>query len=203
MNIAVMQVGMRGTDSVSLIDTQAKATSFKTAPRPVDFVMQYLGSASKAGVATILAAGLGFMPITYADRFNGTQAVAECQALALPKGITVWLDVEGINPLHTTPQQLIKLINDWAATVQAAGYIAGLYVGSGCLLTSLELYDLKITRYWHSMSRVVDRNGQLAEPACGWCMHQCYSTQTLQGIEVDYNFVCKDNNGRLPTMAIA
>jgi hypothetical protein len=201
MNIvsATAKVGARGTDSVTLIQSATMAQNLKAAG--VDFVLQYLGSVTAEHVGFILAAGMAFMPVTYADKFDGPTTVAELQALGMPKGITTWLDVEAVGTMD--PTLLKSKINAWAKAVQAAGYVAGLYVGAGCPLTSIELYQLAVTRYWHSLSRTVDRNGADSCPACGWCMYQLFPSETVGGVWSDYDFVQQDWQGRLPTWAVA
>jgi hypothetical protein len=192
-------VGARGTDSVTLIDA-VTAAKFKASG--VDFVFQYLGTVTAQGVADIVAAGLGFMVVTYADQFDGPKAVAELRALDLPAGCTVWLDVESIGPTVTIAS-LKAQINSWAAAVFAAGYVPGLYVGANCQLTSLELYQLAVVRYWASESMIVDRNGQLAAPACGFCVVQCFPSVLWQGVEVDMDFIHEDYQNRLPSWVAA
>ncbi len=192
---ATATVGARGTDSVTLITTAAQAQALKASGN--DFVIQYLGSVTSAIVDIILAAGLAFMPVTYADKWDGPTTVNELKALGLPTGCTVWLDVEGVGAMD--PTALKAAINNWATAVQAAGFVAGLYVGSGCPLTSIELYQLKVTRYWHSLSRTVDRNGQDSCPACGWCMYQLFPSVTWGGVWSDVDFIQQDWQGRLPT----
>ena len=199
MKTALAFVGARGADSVALV-TSDGASALKGAG--INFVFQYLGSVTAAGVQAIVDAGLAFMPVTYADQFNGPSAVAHLQALNLPAGCTVWLDLESIGTSVPVPL-LIQQINLWASTISTAGYQPGLYVGASSQLTSLELYELNVVRYWHSMSRILDRNGQLAEPACGYCVHQLYPTQNCAGWAVDLNFVQQDYQGRLPTWVVA
>jgi hypothetical protein len=199
MQTIEVPVGSRLTDSVTLV-TAATAGKFKASG--IDGCFQYLGTVTAQGVADITGAGLGFMPGTYAAAFNGPAAVAECQSLGLTPGCTVWLDVEGIGPTVTIPS-LKQQINDWAAAISGAGFQPGMYVGSNAQLTSLELYQLDVVRYWHSLSRILDRNGMLAEPACGFCVHQLYPTVTRCGVSVDLDFVQQDYQGRLPSWVVA
>jgi hypothetical protein len=188
--------GARGTDSVTLIDSAVKAAALKSSG--VDFVLQYLGSVTPAILVIILEAGLAFMPVTYADRFDGHETVQELAALNIPKGATVWLDVEGITNLPFV--EVMAKADAWGEAVVNAGYIAGIYVGANALMTSTELYGLvHITRYWKSQSRVTDRGGMLAEPMCGWCMVQLYPSISWAGIWVDLNFIQEDYENRLPT----
>ncbi len=199
MKTSTAFVGARGTDSVTLIDS-ATAAAFKS--NGIDFVVQYLGSVTAQGVRDIVGAGLALMVVTYADQFNGAQTVAELQALGLPAGCTVWLDVESIGP-SVTVQSLKDQINAWAKAVQSAGFMPGLYVGVGAQLTSVELYQLLVVRYWHSLSIILDRNGQPAAPACGWAMFQLYPTTTWEGVSVDMDFIQEDYQGRLPAWVTA
>jgi hypothetical protein len=200
MQAAQGKVGQRFIDSVTLI-TPTLAAALKTAA--FDGCFQYLGGGVTAqAIQAITSAGLAFGTVTFADRFDGAATVAELHALGLPNGITTFLDVEGIGP-NLSSNALIARINTWATAVQDANYEAGLYVGAGCPLTSIELYALKVTRYWKGLSRIIDRNGQLAEPGCGWCVHQLFPTVDRAGVNVDINFIQQDFRGRLPTWTVA
>lgn len=194
-------VGARGTDSVTLIDTPDKVQ--KLIDAKVDFVVQYLGSVTTKVVENICNAGLALMLVTYANRYDGPMTVKQLRALAIPDGFTVWLDVESVGDLD--PVTLRAKINAWAAVVSAAGYMPGMYVGPNCKLTSVELYQLKVVRYWHCGAKIIDRNGQIAEPGCGFCMYQLFPETKVgadeQGngsILVDFDFVQQDFRNRLP-----
>lgn len=192
---ALGRVGARGTDSRALIDSAETARALKEAG--ADFAMQYLGTVTTAAVDAILGAGLALMPVTRANKFDGPAAVSELAALKLPSGCTVWLHVE--SDASTPPAVLRQQIDDWATAIVAAGFEAGLYVGAGCPLTSVELYALKVTRYWKSQSKIIDRNGQLAEPGCGWCMIQAYPEIIWAGVRVDIDIIQQDYRNRLPS----
>jgi len=189
----------RGVDTVRLL-TEAEALALRAAG--VDYAIQYLGSVTADGVAGIIGAGLGLYPVTFADQWDGPKTVAELEALGIPAGTTVFLDVEGVGPT-ITPAALIEKINAWADAVSHAGFISGLYVGAQAQLTSQELYELRIFRYWKGLSKVIDRNGALAEPACGWCLVQLYPTSTCAGVLVDFSFVQRDYKGRIAPWAFA
>jgi len=191
-------VGARGTDSVTAL-SQDTAQALKSTG--IDFAVRYLGSVTSSEVAQILNAGLAFMPVTYADRFDGSATVSEAQALELPANATIWLDAESVKD---DPPTLRSKINLWARDVAAARFMPGLYVGAGVGLTSIELYALAVVRYWRSMSRIVDRNGQLAEPACGFCLEQLFDTVTWAGLlRADINFARKDWRGRVANWVVA
>ena len=193
-------VGARGVDCVTLLDghlSEGLAASGKC-----DFVVQYLGSVNAAGLQEIAQSGLAVMVVTYADVWNPESTVAELKAIDYPAGCTVWLDVEGVNATFGS-STLISNVNTWAAAVSAAGWQPGLYVGANALLTSSELTALAVVRYWRGMSRIVDRNGALAEPASGFCCTQLYPTQTIAGVSVDVDVIGQDWQGRLPTWCVS
>lgn len=200
MTLAAKQafVGARGIDAVTLISSMDSARRVREAQ--VDFVVQYLGSVTPEIVSYVTDAGCGFMPVTYADKFDGYATVQQLARLKLPPLTTTWLDVEGVGTID--PLALQGKINDWAMAIDAAGFEPGMYVGPNSLLTSIELYRLKVRRYWRSAARIVDRNGELAEPACGYCMFQLLPSITWGGIFSDVDFVQQDYRQRLPTWAI-
>lgn len=186
--------GAKGFDCDTVLDDASSARLFAAGMR---FGVRYLGSLTSGELDAMLASGLACMPVTFGGAFDGPQAVRHAQQAGIPKGATVWLDLEGqsiATPIHT----LVTKINMWSGSVRTAGYDPGLYVGANALLTSTELYALSMDRYWHSLSRVVDRNGQLAEPSCGWCMHQLFPSTTVAGVFVDFDFVQQDYRGRVP-----
>jgi hypothetical protein len=193
MKAELAYVGARGTDCVTSL-TPGTAVAFKTTG--IDFSVRYLGTVTPGELQGILDAGLAFMPVTYADRFDGPTAVAECKALGLPLGITVWLDAEGLSKMPTA--DVIAKINAWATAVKAAGYEPGLYVGDSVPLTAQELYALGVVRYWRSMSMV-------PEPRCGFCMTQVQPTQNWRGVgvPVDLNMIGADYFMRRPTWTVA
>lgn len=187
-------VGALGFDTIVTIDA-AHAT--KLAAWGMKFAVRYLGSLSSVEVDTLHDAGLAVMPVTYGGAFNGDLAVAQLRAAGIAPGTTVWLDLEGQGGKRT-PVMLVTIVNEWAAKVKAAGYDPGLYVGWDAVLTSTELYALSVDRYWHALSRLSDRNGDLSEPSCGWCMYQLYPSITVGGVLVDVDVIQKDYKNRLP-----
>lgn len=166
----------------------------------------YLGVINSRRVESVLNAGLGFVPVTLAGAYNNgpEDELKQLSALGIPKGATVFLDLEGMAAWKADPLVLIQKIEAWAATVTTAGYLAGLYAGVPQPLTSEELFKLKgITRYWKGQGRQVDRFGKLSEPSgCGWCMTQMFPSYNMgcPAVWVDGNMVGQDYKGRVPTM---
>lgn len=200
MKAQLARVGMRGIDAVQLVDA-IHARDLKAAG--IDYVVQYLGSVSPIGVQDIVAAGLAFSPVTYADKFDGDAAARELVNLGVPAGVTAWLDLEGAPIMAMQPADLIIEINAWAHAVTASGFQPGLYIGSPQPLTGDELYALAVVRYWKAPSNVIDRNGVLTQPRCGFCQYQLWPSQTVAGVWADYDFIQEDLEGRLPTWCVA
>lgn len=190
-----------GYDCITVMDA-TRASALKAAG--MAFAIRYLGSVTAAELAIILDAGLLFMPVTFSREPGwvptpgmGTQDgqvdVQHLQALGLPKGCTVWIDLEGVAST-VSAADVATWINDRAAVIQAAGYDAGLYVGAGDGLDGGQLYALaNINRYWRSLSDV-------PQPSCGWALMQLYKTVTLAGTEVDIDCVQFDFQDRLVSM---
>lgn len=190
-----------GFDTVMALDA-AHAAGLKAAG--MSFAIRYLGSITAPELQVILDAGLLFMPVTFSrgagwaptsgmGLADGERDVAQLQALNVPKGCTVWVDLEGVDPTAGF-QAVSDWINTRAAILRRAGYDAGLYVGAGDVLNSAELYGLmNIDRYWRSLS-------QVPEPSCGFSLLQLPHTITLAGVEIDVDCVQYDFQGRLPTM---
>ncbi len=201
MIVQKAKVGARGVDSVafSMSGTASQAKSLNDSG--IDFFVGYLGMFNRDRLKMILDAGMAFMPVTVAGAYDGKAAAATCVALGLPKGCTVWLDLEGKKAFSTPPEELKTAINDWATAIIASGYEPGLYIGSPQPLTGDELYHLKVVRYWKAPSRVVDRNGKVWDgPSCGFCMYQLWPSVTWgTGVWTDVNFIQQDFRGRLPS----
>lgn len=177
-----------GADCVSTLTAESAQGLYDAGIR---FAMRYLGGLTSAELQAILSAGLLVGLVTYADVFDGPRAVAELRELAIPAGVVVWLDIEGIGP-DTSADRVTASVNAWAAAVSSAGYVPGLYVGANACLTSPQLYALDVVRYWRSASLV-------PEPACGYCLTQLSPTITLAGISIDVDVVGHDYRGRAPT----
>ena len=202
-------VGARGVDSLPFSQggTMTQAQALKASG--VDFFVGYLGAMNPARIAILLSAGLAFMPVTFAgEYFDGADdELSQLKALGLPPGCTVWLDLEGDKSYKWPTNDLIRLINDWAVKIIAAGYQPGLYVGSPQPLTGEELAALQVVRYWKAPSRVVDRNGRAWDSpgSIGFCMFQMWPQGNWKdtGVFVDVNIIGQDFRGRVPNWVVA
>ena len=112
--------------------------------------------------------------------------------------MSLYCDPEG-PASTTTAADCVAYVNAWAKSVQAAGYVAGLYVGYGIPLTPQQLYqDLLVTAYWRSCSLVQDvavRGYQMIQEIPG--------NQTVLGIKVDVDVIQADKNGDTPPWIVA
>lgn len=162
----------------------------------------YLGAMTLGRLSALTAAGIAFMPVTYGmapEHYSGGTSAAQCQALGLPEGASVWLDLEGMAAFHTYPATLIREANDWAAVVEASGFMPCLYVGVPQPLTGEELYSLKHVRYWHGQGDIRDRYNRPVSLECGWTMRQRWPSVVRGGVAVDDNAIGPDLLGRLPS----
>lgn len=127
---------------------------------------------------------------------DGVHAGANAQLVGLPKGVTLFLDLEGT--VSSAPE-VTAYVNAWASEVRARGYEAGLYVGAGQPLTGDELYHaLSVDRYWRSFSQVPEVTRR------GYTLLQLYPTVTLaSGLSVDVDALQEDYLGGTPTWAVA
>ncbi len=206
MKTAQALIGAVVVDSLpfSQAGTAAQANALRDAG--ADALAGYLGVINAERVGYVLAAGLGYIPVTLAGEYNDgpNDEIAQLKSLGIPGGVTVFLDLEGMAAFKSDPVALAAKIDDWGMKVAAAGYIPGLYVGVPQPFTSQELWSLKVQRYWRGQGSVRDRNNALAEPSgCGWCMTQMFPSHSRGGVWVDSNMVGQDYRGRVPSWAVA
>jgi len=219
MNLTKLKTGALGFDTFSKLDdyqpesartlVDAIITATLDSDRQIQFAIRYLENLTKTELEYIVGIGqLAVAFVNVAGDFDGPKTTERLSALGIPKGATVFADLESgaFRPEERNPFSLIRdvfakdisaRINSWAAEVQAAEYVAGLYVGDGALLTSEELFSLRVTVYWHAASLVVDRHGNEAGPKCGWQLHQLSSpNQVVGGVQIDFDVLESDHFGR-------
>lgn len=167
----------------------------------------YLGAVTPERLAVVLAAGLAFIPVTFAGEYNDgpNDEVGQLRALGIPEGTSVFLDLEGLKAFREDPAGLIAKINAWADGIAAAGYVPCLYVGVPQPLTSAELYALRVRGYWRGQGSIRDRANALAEPTgCGWMMIQMFPSKNYgePATWVDMNMIGADYKGRVPIWVV-
>lgn len=181
------------------------------------FVVRYLGGLTREELDRILCAGLAVMPVTYSrgagwtpsgplGEEDGDLAVDRLEALGMPQGATVWLDLE---ECAGPAVQTTAWVNAWSLVVKSAGYEPGLYVGANPGgLDSDALWKLPFTtRYWRSCSRVPEPSNR------GWCMQQLKPWNIklelkpwnikLGPLIVDVDVIEQDFKGDVPSWVVA
>lgn len=141
----------------------------------------------------------GYVPSTMQGLQDGTREVTRYNALALPRGGGIVWDAEGMGG---TAQNTIDSGNAYAGAVQANGNQCIAYVGDSVPLSPSQLYALRETLYWHSLSNVQ----QVA--TCDYAMLQAYPTRIVDlgaaGVhQVDVSLIYSDKRGRAPMIVRA
>jgi hypothetical protein len=211
MRTELAEVGARVVDSYPFSANGTEDQAHLLAKSEVDGLFGYLGAINPTRLRYVLDAGMAFLPVTFANHFDGGRAVAQLEALGIPQGTTTFLDVENVwptplnsNTLVMSSDLLIARIDAWAEAIDHAGYEPGLYPGSPQPLTSDQLWKLKVRRYWDALSEERDVNGDLARPRCGFCVSQMYPSRVWRdtGVLVDVNMIGEDFLKRLPTWVV-
>lgn len=158
----------------------------------------YIDHVTPTELEAQLAAGIAFAPVTYALELDAAHILARLEVLGVPKGVTVWLDIERVKDALDAAD-ITARINACSKALVAAGYQAGVYVGAGCPLDEAALFALPyVSRYWHSCSDVPRVRAR------GYCMHQHRPNDVIvEGEDVDVDTVEPDYKGGLPVFAIA
>ena len=147
----------------------------------------------------ILNSGLALMPVQHARRQgwspnralgqrDGQEASANAETVGFPDGVSLWCDLKGVSS-SAQEKDVIDYCEAWHEAVSAAGYIPGLYVGAGALLTGQQLYDLPFQHYWRSQSQVPD------VPNRGYQVIQLGPPLQLNGVWIDLDVALNDNRG--------
>jgi hypothetical protein len=160
------------------------------------------GNLTAAEAETILDAGLALMAVQHVSSAGwvpseslgtsyGQYAVANAQAIGLPAGINLWLDLEGVAS-GTAAAIIQDYCNAWYDQVSAAGYVPGIYIGANCGLSATQITGLRFRYFWQSGSTV---------PAIstGYCMRQSISSSyMIDGVAYDLDTIQADEYGQTP-----
>lgn len=176
--------GMRGFDCNTPVDREGAVAFYEKGYR---FAVRYirrrtarLHDLSMSEIERLHDAGLAVMPVQHVEsesswipsadkgREYGETAALACTELALPRGVTVWNDLEGVSSA-VPPAHVIAHCQAWFIAVASAGFQPGLYVGWHAGLSATQLYqNLSFTRYWGAYNLNADQ-----EPVVrGLCMKQ-------------------------------
>jgi hypothetical protein len=155
--------GVRGFDADTTITTDAASAFYDHGYR---FCVRYLRREERhdydlttAEAENLLAVGFaitcvqhvapeGWSPSAELGNAYGGVAATEAEGIGIPAGVTVWCDLEGVAD-GTDPGDVVAYCNAWHREVAAAGFVPGLYVGSGAGLDRVSLYRaLRFAHYW-------------------------------------------------------
>jgi len=199
-NIQQAANGLRGFD-IDLILTAAQAGDFKKAG--YDFCIRYVPRTAALAANTktnltniealaILNAGLALMVVQHTrnEGWSPTAALGTAdgeygveyagQVAGLPQGLNIWCDLEVV-AAHTGTADVIAYCQAWYNAVIAGGYVPGLYVGYGIVLTAEQLYSaLSFKHYWRAYNAETD------------VAHRGY--QIIQHTELKLNSVTPDTH---------
>jgi hypothetical protein len=207
--------GVNGFDTNTVVSPTIAAAlkkhGYRFALRYIPRVTQRANDLTRAEVDTLHRAGLAvgivqhvesaesWMPSEQKGHDYGRGAAAACRALALPAGVTVWCDLEGVSTL-ARPGEIDRYCRLWYAHVKAAGYEPGLYVGWRAGLDARALYRLPFARYWSAYNLNADERPAVV----GVCMKQRAAKPgdlpLGAALSLDTDLVTGDLLGRVPTM---
>jgi hypothetical protein len=198
--------GMHGFDANSVLNRRicedARARGFEFCIRYVSRQdVQPVGDLSEREANIILDAGLALMSVQHVAPENwspsqalgvrnGKNAAKHALRIRFPEGVNVWLDLEGAKS-RTAHDAMIAYCNAWFAEVESAGFVPGVYVGAGAILTGNELFwRLTTKHYWKSGSRVPDI------PHRGYQLIQTIiRNDKIDGVAIDRNLTKNDDFG--------
>ena len=193
--------------------TKSQAAEFSG--QEFDFVIRYLprdsvitptssqGCLTAAEAEDILTGGLALMAVQHVasppwtpsaalGQTYGTYAVLNAEAVGLPAGINIWLDLEGVAS-GVEAQIIADYCSAWYDVVSTAGFVPGLYVGANCGLTADQLAALPFRYFWQSGSTTPTPTG------VGYCMSQSISSSyVLDGVSYDLDTVFADQSQKTP-----
>lgn len=218
MNIGHLPSGTRGFDANSRITPAQASDAFRKRYR---FAVRYVRRApvnsfdiTAGEMATILDAGLGLMLVQHVaqpgwhpsldlGRTYGDTAAQEATRAGYPKSGHLWCDLEEVAS-GTPAQVVIDYCNAWHRSVEAMGFLPGLYVGYGTRLTGEQLYrKLRFSSYWAAYNL----NRDQAPTVRGVCMRQHAASMEdlivgLTNDTMDVDVIQADAMGDTPTLLL-
>ena len=175
-------------------------------------VWRYLSGLTIGELNVILDSGLelyflnysgapGWVPSAAEGKLDAERDISLLHQLAIPTGPHVVFDLEG-------PGGTADLVNAHiiahGTDILKAQYSPALYLGEAPRITSSQASKAPSRLYWHGCSMpVLDESGVAIEPWCGYSVEQgnpfdVVLTDGVTNVTIDYDYVRKDNRGRLP-----
>lgn len=206
----------RGFDTDTKL-TASTAAAFAKAG--FTFAIRYLsrGTSESSGDLTsqetrdILGAGLALMAVQHVQSSGwwptaqlgqqyGQDAVNNAQSAGLPPGVSLWLDLEGVNT-GASASDVSAYCNAWSNEVAGAHYLPGLYLGYDSILDIEQLDTLQIQYYWRSGGDS-EQSGSSFEypyPPNGFCVVQSIGgSYAIDQVAYDLDVIQADNLGATP-----
>ena len=122
----------------------------------------------------------GWIPTPSLGTEYGQNAANHVSNLGFPEGITVFLDLEGID-LNTPSSDIISYCTNWYNEVENKGFSPGIYIAYDSGLDSSQLSNLPFKYYWKSGSNV-------PVPDTGWDLIQQLPLDIIvNGLQIDEN----------------
>ena len=166
-NVQQAAAGLSGFD-INLVLSASQAQDFKNAG--YDFCIRYIprtaalaaNNLTNAEASGILNAGLALMAVQHValpgwvptaalgTAYGNYAATYASEVVGLPQGINIWCDLEEVAD-STVAADVIAYCQAWYDAVNAAGYVPGVYIGWGIVLTDDQLYhNLPFQHYWRA-----------------------------------------------------
>jgi hypothetical protein len=211
VTLVVLQAGARGFDANSALDasqaTRMAETGYTFAIRYIRRQNAAASDLTAAEISVLQSVGLSCMAVQHVESesswiangdkglVNGEAAAVACKELQLPAGVSVWCDLEGVDP-SVPAADVEAYCRAWYDAVQAVGMLPGLYVGWNAGLNAEQLYALPFTRYW----RAYNLNSDQAPATRGCCMSQALAMPADDPLDlgIDVDTVTVDALGGLP-----
>lgn len=194
--VVTAPAGAHGFDANSPLHRDP-ATLRVARERGLTFAVRYVGRREQkptdfsfAEGQAILAAGLALMLVQHVEKEGwtpsaklgdeyGRNAAAFAAQEGMPKGVCLWLDLEGVRRgVYET--DVVLYCRAWYAQVVAAGYVPALYVGWSPGLPGVLLYRLPFKHYWAAYNA----DGVSTPKPRGYNMLQA-PAKALPGVEQD------------------
>ena len=216
MKIGTLLNGAKGFDANCII-SPALAARFVSAGYA--FAIRYVRRAFASGhditageLAGLVQAGLGVMlvqhvanpgwlPTAALGAAYGATAASEAASAGMPRGTTLWCDLEGVNG-RASSGDVIQFCNQWHDAVQAAGYLPGLYVGDACGLSSAQLHkNLRFRAYWSAYN--LNRDNYPAVRGVQMRQLVAHAGDRFDGCpDIDADVIHADAMGDTPTLLL-
>lgn len=171
-HLGVLADGIRGFDADCRISAPMAARFYAHGFR---FAMRYVRRGAPNGhdlisgeIITLLNAGLavgvvqhvaqpGWVPSAALGAAYGSVAALETLGTGMPRGATVFCDLEGV-AAHTPAPDVLAYLAGWHKKVEEAGYHPGCYVGDSPGLTGGQLFhETPFTCFWGAYNLNADQ----------------------------------------------